>query len=368
MIRRVSSANLPAVNVQRSFDTYVWLFRDAASTPWDEVRRLSATWEKSIATHAPELLEQLAVWADALSGEVAIHGRPVDVVDFVALNARSEILASVWSTPSECTTLQYRDAAAPIVAQTWDWFGAQRDALVTLDVDAPAVGNVLTLTEAGMLAKIGINGAGLCVGLNSLSSATGPAIPSDDNGWVVPVHVMLRILLDRCRSVADVQATLSSIKTSAGANITVADASGATAMFETMPAAEPVAVAPRNDWWTIHTNHCVNVSTAALQGGLGGAFEESSDRYDRAAQLVDGASDAQDPLAFARGVLADTSNGYHAICQQPDPALDPTDRTETVVAVVLQTGEAGASMEIAPGRPSEVAFGEPLLVKSATSD
>ena len=106
----------------------------------------------------------------------------------------------------------------------------------------------------------------------------------------------------------------------------------------------------------------VNESTAALQGGLGGAFEESSDRYVRAAELVDTATANVEPREFVERVLADTANGFHAICQQADPALDPTDRTETVVGVVMQTGRTGASMRIAPGRPSEVAFGEPLLV------
>jgi isopenicillin-N N-acyltransferase-like protein len=366
MITRVMSSTVPCHTIQTSFDTYTWLFREAAGVEWDEVRSRSTNWQKSIEYHAPELLQQLDAWASRAADQgVAIAGRPVDTTDLVALNARSEILASVWSTPSECTTVANQSNAVATIGQTWDWFGQQRDALVLLDIDADLVGGALTLTEAGMLAKIGINGAGLCVGLNFLSSAAGPAMPSSDNGWVVPVHVMLRMLLTRCRSIAECRDLLGQVQTSAGANITLADAEGNIAMLECMPASIPVEVEPSYPNWWVHTNHCINQQNAVLQGDLSGAFDESNDRYMRAIALVGASQAAADTTSSIVSILSDTDNGYHAISQRPNPALAASDRTETVVGVVMASTTTGASIRVAAGRPDDSRFSGPLFVQTS---
>ncbi|MBK8740163.1 MAG: hypothetical protein IPM02_11800 [Betaproteobacteria bacterium] len=58
------------------------------------------------------------------------------------------------------------------LAQNWDWIGAQLPAVVLLRVTGEDGRYLLTLTEAGMLAKIGMNERGLGVCLNISARST----------------------------------------------------------------------------------------------------------------------------------------------------------------------------------------------------
>ena len=85
------------------------------------------------------------------------------------------------------------------------------------------------MTEAGLLAKVGINSQGLAVSLNILTHA-------DDGGPVgVPVHLLLRELLATCSTVEDVAAVVEEAQMSASSAITVVDAQGGGATFELSP-------------------------------------------------------------------------------------------------------------------------------------
>ena len=72
----------------------------------------------------------------------------------------------------ECTAMGVTAAASRTgqawLAQNWDWMGRQREALVLLHIQGPSGQSITTLTEAGMLAKIGINQSGFALGLISL--------------------------------------------------------------------------------------------------------------------------------------------------------------------------------------------------------
>ena len=94
----------------------------------------------------------------------------------------------------ECTTLaalpQVTSTHHTYLAQTWDWLGEQRRACVLLRVHSDTHPAYLTLTEAGILAKIGLNQAGLAVALNLLRSTL------DGQTEGMPVHLLLRLLLE----------------------------------------------------------------------------------------------------------------------------------------------------------------------------
>lgn len=80
-----------------------------------------------------------------------------------ALNARTEILNA---NVGECTTLCFPKAR--LLGQTWDWVDALEDLAILVTYELLDGGRVLTFTEPGMLAKIGLNSAGLGVCLNFL--------------------------------------------------------------------------------------------------------------------------------------------------------------------------------------------------------
>ena len=100
---------------------------------------------------------------DAAREEIAgiARGAEQDELELRAVNARTEILAGAG--PTECSVV----GAGGLLAQNWDWHPDFARLDRDLDRRAPD-GWFATLTEAGMLAKIGLNDAGLGVCLNLL--------------------------------------------------------------------------------------------------------------------------------------------------------------------------------------------------------
>jgi isopenicillin-N N-acyltransferase-like protein len=251
----------------------------------------------------------------------------------------------------ECTAMGVTAAASRTgqawLAQNWDWMGRQREALVLLHTQGPSGQSITTLTEAGMLAKIGINQSGFALGLNILRSKR------DGSRLGVPVHVLLRHLLD-CRSVARARERLHALQTELGlgfgaaSNVPCADAEGQAACFEVSPAGW-AEVTPTQGV-VVHTNHFVCESLLAEQAPMGPGLS-SHNRLSTAGQHA-----LQTPIGQAdlERFLRDESDGFLSICRSPDPSVPPESRVESVAGIVMHTQPP--AMWVACDVPSRVAF------------
>jgi isopenicillin-N N-acyltransferase-like protein len=251
----------------------------------------------------------------------------------------------------ECTAMGVTSAASRTgqawLAQNWDWMGRQRQALVVLQTQGPSGQSITTLTEAGMLAKIGINQSGFALGLNILRSVR------DGSRLGVPVHVLLRHLLD-CDSVAHARKRLKVLQSDLGlgfgaaSNVPCADAQGQVACFEVSPAGW-AEVSP-TDGVVVHTNHFVCESLLAEQAPMGPVLSSQS-RLSTAHQHA-----LQTPIGQAEleHFLRDESDGFLSICRSPDPSVPPESRVESVAGIVMHTQPP--AMWVACDVPSRVAF------------
>ena len=312
----VGADEVPGERIRRSLATYRWLFGDDG---WQAARAHAPAIGRALAGVEPAWIDELAAWAEAAGA---------DLDDLLVLNARSEVLSIVRAERrrGECTVVSEPGR----VAQTWDWYARQREAVVVLRTDS-----LVTLTEAGLLAKIGVNGHGLAVGLAYLASSA-DRIP--DAGRL-PVHAVLRLLLERSTSVDAATTLLEALQLAGSACIAVADPASA-ALVEITPTGRSVLPAG------VHTNHCLDQRLGG-QAGATPFLEDSEDRLIRARRLRQAGTPIED-------LLSDTHGGYHAIDQPPDPALAPHDRTATVLAVVADA--AARRLRLAPGRPSQAGF------------
>jgi isopenicillin-N N-acyltransferase-like protein len=205
-----------------------------------------------------------------------------------------------------------------------------------------------TLTEGGMLAKIGMSKGGLAIGLNILRSVTDGATPG------VPVHVVLRHLLS-CQSVAEARLALAHIQTlkfGAASNIPVADAMGEVACFEISPGGwdevKPV------DGCVVHTNHFLCESLSDQQSPMGLALSSTPRLISglrHAAAVKQGQLIGFEEL---QNFLRDESDGLWSICRSPDPAIPPEARVESVAGIIMLPHTR--SIWIAPNVPKLVAF------------
>jgi isopenicillin-N N-acyltransferase-like protein len=359
--------------IQHSVITYARLFA-ACGIDWASACERAMRFEPVIEQVDADLMAELRGMA---------QGSGQSLGSLMALNCRTEILPPTFFTDEpqlahaalaanraaglpdwladapwdgalkdgECTAMGVTAAASRTgqawLAQNWDWMGRQREALVLLHTQGPSGQSITTLTEAGMLAKIGINQSGFALGLNILRSHR------DGTRVGVPVHVLLRHLLD-CRSVARARERLHALQTELGlgfgaaSNVPCADAEGQAACFEVSPAGW-AEVTPTQGV-VVHTNHFVCESLLAEQAPMGPGLS-SHNRLSTAGQHA-----LQTPIGQAdlERFLRDESDGFLSICRSPDPSVPPESRVESVAGIVMHTQPP--AMWVACDVPSRVAF------------
>ena len=343
--------------ITRSIATYARLFA-YCGIDWQGAQRLGAGYRDLIGDLDPALLAEI-------EGIAAGAGRQPN--EILALNARTEILPPSYPGEAhpdrakisaanaklgvpdwgECTSIAVKPAQSAsgttLLAQNWDWLGAQRAALVLLRVRDADGAACLTLTEAGMLAKIGLNSRGFGVCLNILRSTGDGSRPG------VPVHVLLRALLAR-DSVADAIAFARTLSFGASSNVLCADASGDTAALEFSPYG--LEVVRGAGAALCHTNHFLSPAAAMHQAPLVSSLS-TVPRLQRITALT-GAHNGKFSPADLQRMLRDESDGYLSICRSPDPSLAPEARIETVASVVMDLG--ARVMHLAPDVPSRAAY------------
>jgi isopenicillin-N N-acyltransferase-like protein len=260
-------------------------------------------------------------------------GAGVDVRELLAVNARTELLAT---GPDECSVV----GAGDVLAQNWDWHpDLAGSTLVWIVRDGERW--FATLTEAGMLAKLGLNDAGLGVCLNLLRT-------SEDGGLEgVPIHALLRRVLADCRTVDEAVALLTGARVSASSAVTVA-VPGDVATVELSPAGANVI---RGATGT-HTNHFLQPP----RGGRDIGLEESSSTVPRL-EVV-----RSRPLTEALRSHAGHPKG---VCRHVDLSEPWEERTVTLASVIMDL--AARRLRVAGGQPCTTPYVEVELSTSAAA-
>ena len=331
--------------VGRSLANYAKLFA-FNGMPWEDAQRRSAPYRELIGDFDAALLEEM-------EGIARGAGRPFS--EILALNARTELMPAQFLTGAdkgECTAIAVRPAASAsggtLLAQNWDWVGAQRDAVILMRMREGEDPSCLTLTEAGMLAKIGFNVLGFGVCLNILRSTY------DGARVGVPVHVFLRALLKRS-GVRDAVAFASKLSFGGSSNVLCADRGGEAASLEFSP--QGLRAIPGEGGTLCHTNHFLHPETEAWQAKQ---LESLSTvpRLERARELA--AARAKHGVEDLKRLLRDESAGLLSISRKPDLSLPPEAQIESVASVIMEL--ASGIMHVAPDVPSRAEYRPVALV------
>jgi isopenicillin-N N-acyltransferase like protein len=233
--RDFGAARSDAIDCTLSF--YGRLFAATRGLKREQVARCGAQIRARVDRDWPQLAAEI---------EGIAAGAGVDRDQLFAANARTEMLAG--QLRGECSTIASIRSARPVLMQNWDWHPDVAPARVIWVVEQAAGGWFATLTEAGLLAKIGLNSRGLAACLNLLSTSVDGGLDA------LPVHLALRLMLETCASVGDARKLLSAAPFGASSCITVMDSDGDVAMFECRPGGPPLE--PRlGSGWASHTNH-----------------------------------------------------------------------------------------------------------------
>jgi isopenicillin-N N-acyltransferase-like protein len=282
--------------------------------------------------HAPAVLEEMRGIAD---------GAGCSLADVLLINARSELMTAP-AQGGECTALAATSPATTagqvLLGQNWDWYSAVESEPVLLRIRRPAGPEIMTLAEAGQVAKIGLNSAGLGVCLNFLEHA--------HRGQGLPIHVLLRLMLES--DTLGVAAWQAYRHPRAGAaNVLLAHAEGDILDLElTARAADHLY---GDAGWLVHANH---FDSPLLRGGDAGLVGSPSTlaRAARARRLM-AAQAGGISLETLQAILRDHAYGYAAICRHPDPTLLPEEQTETRASLVMEL--ADRRLHLSTGRPCQ---------------
>jgi isopenicillin-N N-acyltransferase like protein len=317
----------------RSVAAYAEVYGHYAGLSWPEACGL-----------AEAFLAPIRAFGDAYAEELhgIAEGAGLELLDVAALNVRTEIVFSALASrhlaglPAECTAMAVPAARSAsgtaTVGQNWDWLEHSRDTVVILEIEPDAGPNAVTVVEAGLLAKTGLNAAGLAVVTNSLACGSDRGVPG------VPYHVLLRALLGR-HSVAKALAVLRTPFRSSSANYLVADATGAIADVEAAPgeAAHLFALPPAPGGTFVHTNHFLTALPSPIVDLSRQIVPDSVHRLARAHELLAARSE---PLTvddwFA--IFSDHAGKPGSICCHPKPGNHPLERDVTAASLVFELG------------------------------
>ena len=178
-----------APEITRTLQVYGRLFEQATERELD-LDALGDEAMASIREFAPSIAEEI-------EGIARGSGLPTERI--AALNARTEILARADRlTRGECSAVVSLGAgASPVALQTWDWHEELADCWLVWTIHHPDGRVVQTLTELGIVGKIGVSSTGVGVLFNILHHE------NDGKGIGVPVHVVARRVLDEAHDVPE---------------------------------------------------------------------------------------------------------------------------------------------------------------------
>ncbi|WP_085917866.1 C45 family autoproteolytic acyltransferase/hydolase [Halomonas sp. CSM-2] len=302
-----------AAQIQRSIEAYDRLFQDFAGLDWAAARQAARRFIPAIERGFPAILDEL---------EGIAEGADLQRDDILTLNCRSEI--SLTQASGGCSAFSLYQQGRQWLAQNWDWRLDQLDNVVVLHIEGDDAPPLVSVGEAGMLAKIGLNAHGLGVCLNAIRSQT--------CGDGLPIHVALRKLLES-DGFASAQRIVAEDRVASPAHFLVASAAGQAAGFEVQPG--PPGVLEARDGRVTHTNHLYAAATTACVADF--PKPDSHVRLRRLDELLDPPPEASVSALF--DVLSDHHNAPMSICKHTDNDLPEAERMETLFAVVMNLDE-----------------------------
>jgi isopenicillin-N N-acyltransferase like protein len=336
--------------VRLSVQAYQRVFAHYAGWDWPAVRHAACAFEAPIAAFRPAYLDEMRGLAD---------GAGLDLADVLAINVRTEVMYAAKARqaplasrvpPAECSAFAVVPApgdpgGATIIGQNWDWLLHSAQTLIVLEARPDDGPDFVTVVEAGLLAKTGLNAAGLGLVTNALVTDADLGTPG------LPYHVLLRAILD-CATVTEALKVLQAGTRASSANYLIAQASGAALNVEAAPG-DFTRLYPLfpDHGLLLHTNHFLSPRLHPVDVSLW-AMPDSAVRLQR---LRAGATRSA-TLAGFRALLADHADHPFSICAHPDPHDHPLEQGATIASVLMDL--TARRLWLATGNPCQAPYEE----------
>lgn len=329
--------------LHRSVELYRDVFDHYAGWDWKRVTKHALRFVQPIRAAHPTYLDEM---------EGIAEGAGVEFADILAINVRTEVMFSavVRQAAVECTAF----AALPevtadghmLIGQNWDWKPHTVDSVVVLEVERDDGPDFVTVVEAGLLAKSGMNAAGIGVVTNALIS------DRDHGDPALPYHVILRAILD-AENLPEALDAISRHPRSSAANYLIAHRDGIAVDVEAAPGDfGQVWLDFPTAGLSCHANHFI-CDTQGVKDVTRWIGPDSPFRQERMQRLLE-SERGQISFDVIEDALRDHSTHPLGICKHGNPKQHEYERSVTVVSVVYDL--TASQMRIADGRPCECEF------------
>lgn len=311
----------------------------ADGVDWAVARSMAQTFLPTIDAIYPEAVIEMRGIAE---------GAEVDPLDIVAINARTELL---YGRPDEPTPASAADGCTAALAmpaatrggrllhgQNWDWRDECCDTAVVLRIVPEHGPRILTFVEAGLLARCGMNSAGIALTGNFIRCE------HDFARRGTPAPLIRRAILGAER-LAEACGVVFNASLSFSNNMMISHAGGEAFDLEATPG-ETFWIAPEGDL-LVHANHFVSPAAQAKLRDISLLENPDSLYRDRRVHAYLAARHGEITPETLIEAFQDRYGAPEAVCRSP--VHGPGGDTSSTVATIIM--DAGAGRMWAAPRP-----------------
>ncbi len=320
---------------------YKEMFMEYAGIDWEKAQKIALSFEKAIYDFNPKYIEEIKGIAE---------GAGVAYEEILALNVRSELVFQGTNLTSDgCTSMAVTSdrtgGETTYIGQNWDWKLKVLGGVILLRIKQDNLPDIATMTEAGIVGKIGCNSAGIGVCFNALSV--------NDTPHGVPVHIILRAIMEQ-KNFAKAMEVVSSSEIGCPANIMIASEYGEAIDFE-VGIGDFDALYPADGILT-HTNHYKSLRLPKYnQNDIAKyKFPDTFIRLGRADYII---RNIKSDIGFEdiKKVFTNHTDSSCSICHH----VDSGDEIGTVFSIIMDLSSKGFYVSF--GRPCENEYKKYLI-------
>ena len=321
--------------VRDNVETYFAIFNHYAGLSRDQVLSRASLFIPVIEQFDADLFEEIRGIADASGNQLE---------EIVAINSRTEIMFKETPHPGECTALAATPEATAskhtMLGQNWDWMPKLDGHVLLLTIEQDDKPTVLTYTEAGIVAKIGMNSAGLGICVNLLVS--------DSTRVGLPFHILCRGILSSL-SMGEALGKIFSHQTGASANYLIGHMDGEAIDIETNP--NGVEYLYSQDGTLTHANHFESRLPVPDEGRK--IFPDTILRSCRSGKFL-AQQRGEIGVETLQTILQDHFNYPSSICRHPDTRAHELEQVQTNASIVMDLTER--TMWVCEGNPCKGSY------------
>jgi len=298
--------------------------------PEESIHELADYFGLKIATFSKDYDEEIRGIAE---------GAQVPLWQVYMLNARSEIFSTFIQQGqnqgiTECTLLFFPETS--IMAENWDWALEISSQTFIFEISKGNHKPILTLSEAGILAKIGLSSFGFGIGMNYLAPAEKPS--------GVPIHIVIRKALDQT-SFTDARNIFQQFGQGISGNVCLGNSDGQYVGFE-FDGLNTYEILPTTlNKYYCHTNHYLGKEDPNKNKTLDNATTSTAIRFLQAEKIVQTLPPMVDENT-AKAVLSNHDHPEFPILV-PQTKSDSLGEIGTIASIILSLKEKKMSVTYA---------------------